>query len=147
MKNADGLWDSTKLRSILRTPNSFSIKDSRAQLTPLINEEMLKMYELHKGGITVGVNNIYPVYLGIEPLKGGLLYWQTGTTFDKSFIKKYQYFGDQLNSSVKLIFLAKHPGTVETVNDFAEAYSDTIFSSYKTVFAKDGDTILVRSDL
>ena len=147
MKNADGLWDSTKLRSILRTPNSFSIKDSRAQLTPLINEEMLKMYELHKGGITVGVNNIYPFYLGIEPLKGGLLYWQTGTTFDKSFIKKYQYFGDQLNSSVKLIFLGRRSGHADTVNDFAEAYSDTIFSSYKTVFAKDGDTILIRSDL
>jgi hypothetical protein len=147
MKNADGLWDKTKLISILRTPNSFSIKDSRAKLAPLIDEEMLKMYELHKGGITVGVNNIYPFYLGIEPLKGGLLYWHKGVTFDKSFIKKYQYFGDQLNSSVKLIFLTKRFGHGATVDDFAEAYNDTIFSSYKTVFTKDGDSILIRSDL
>ena len=147
MKNCDGLWNKTKLISILRTPHSFSIKDSKVQLISLIDEEMLKMYELHKGGITVGANNIYPFYLGIEPLKGGLLYWHAGVTFDKTFIKKYHYFGDQLNSSVKLILLTKRFNHGETVNNFIDAYSDTIFSSYKTVFTKDNDIILIRNNL
>ena len=91
-------------------------------------------------GITLGG-------LGIEPLKGGLLYWHKGFTFNKPFINKYEYFRDQLNSNVKLIFLSKRFGHGWAVDDFNEAYNDKIFSSYKTVFTKDGDSILIRSDL